>query len=513
MQEAPLPPRKILIAGGGSAGWMTASIFLRSLGKAGSSITLIESPNIPTIGVGEGTTPLFKRFLRFLQVPEEVFMSACKATYKHGIEFPGWTNSEEFASYFHPFASPSYRQYEQQFFDNCNLRRAGTSADTDPGDFFFNAELARQGKAPVRQSPVGSDNMDYAYHFDTAFMADFLKQRCLSEGINYVSDDIADVVLDGNGDLDHVVTNENGALHADLFVDCTGFRRMLLSKVMDSEAVSYESRLFNNRAVVIRTAVPEDIELPPYTESTALKCGWAWRIPLMNKISWGYVYSDNYTTSDDAEKELRDHIAADAVGEDPTGIDPLHIRLQVGRVQQHWQRNCLAVGLSQGFIEPLEATALGLTQFTINRFVTYFSRGGFRPSHREHFNSIVNEAFDCTIDYIQMHYKLNSRDDTQYWRDCRANENVTATMQAVIDGWEDPSADFVSVLKEHVHRSSYAPYSWYSILSGMGRYDLPTSDEGRPPAANPYRDDVSRYISHRGYLEEIGKSRPRVAAQ
>ena len=401
------PPSHIVIAGGGSAGWMTASIFLRSLGLAGSKITLIESPNIPTIGVGEGTTPLFKRFLKFLEVPEEEFMGACKATYKHGIEFPGWTGRKEFESYFHPFAAPSYRHFEQQFFSNCDRRRKGEPADTDPSNFFFNAELARQCKAPVSGPARGTENMDYAYHFDTAFLAEFLKQRCIAGGINYVVDNITNVVVDANGDLDYLETSSNGTLNGDFFVDCTGFRRMLLSEVMDSEPVSYESRLFNNSAVVIRTPVPEEGDLPPYTESTALRCGWAWRIPLMNKISWGYVYSANYTSPEDAEKELREHI-----GQDTAGIEPLHIKLQVGRVAEHWKRNCLAVGLSQGFIEPLEATALGLTQFTINRFVTYFSRGGFGATYRTHFNDIINEAFDRTIDYIQMHYKLNTRDDT-----------------------------------------------------------------------------------------------------
>lgn len=491
-------PGHIVIAGGGSAGWMTASIFLRSLGLAGSKITLVESPSIPAIGVGEGTTPLFKRFLKFLEVPEEEFMAACKATYKHGIEFPGWTGRSEFESYFHPFAAPSYRHYEQQFFSNCDRRRKGERADTDPSRFFFNAELARQCKAPVRGQSSGTENMDYAYHFDTAFLAEFLKRKCVAGGINYVVDDITDVALAENGDLDYLETAGSGRLDGDFFVDCTGFRRMLLGKVMDSQPVSYAPRLFNNSAVVIRTPVPEKGDLPPYTESTALGCGWAWRIPLMNKISWGYVYSGDYTSREDAEQELREHI-----GEDAAGIEPLHIRLQVGRVTEHWKRNCLAVGLSQGFIEPLEATALGLTQFTINRFVTYFGRGGFTANFRGHFNDIVNEAFDRTIDYIQMHYKLNTRNDTQYWRDCRANENVTETMRAIIGAWQDPSVDFMSVLREQVHRSSYAPYSWYCILSGMGQFSRDSGGVRLEESANPYRDEVARYPGHRRYLEAL----------
>lgn len=496
--ETHAPPRNILIVGGGSAGWLTATIFAASLGRAGSRITLIESPNIPAIGVGEGTTPLFRRFLQFLGVSEEEFMAACKATYKHGISFPGWTASEEFRGYFHPFAAPGFNQHEQAFFDACDARRRGQRVDTDPAGFFFNAELSRQCKAPHGASSGTDGGMDYAYHFDTAFLAEFLKQRCLEQGVRYLRDDVTDVATTADGDLAHISTKEHGDLSADLFVDCTGFRRMLLGKVSDSEPVSYAKRLFNNSAVVIRTPVPEEGDLPPYTESTALDCGWAWRIPLMNKTSWGYVYSADYTSREDAEAELRAHI-----GEDTTGIEPLHIRLQVGRVHEHWKRNCLAVGLSQGFIEPLEATALALTQFTINRFVTHFTRGGYTDAHREHFNGIVNEAFDVTVDYIQMHYKLNSREDTAYWRDCRANENLSEAMRSIIRGWEDPTADFIRVLRDTVHRSSYQPYSWYCILSGMGWY--PESTLGLAPGGkgNPYREQVTRYRGHRDYLEGL----------
>lgn len=494
-------PENIVIVGGGSAGWMTASLFLRGLGEHGSKITLIESSNISTIGVGEGTTPLFKRFLRYLEVPEEVFMSACNATYKHGISFPGWTNSKEFETYFHPFASRGYSEYEQQFFSNCNLRRKGETASTDPGAFFFNAELAEQCKAPVGPPPCDSGKMDYAYHFDTALLADFLKKRCLEQGIDYVVDDVTDVIQKDNGNISHLVTASGGNLSGDFFVDCTGFRKILIGKTLGAETISYKPRLFNDSAVVIRTPVPENGDIPPFTESRALKCGWAWRIPLLGKISWGYVYSADYTSQEDAETELRD-----LIGEAARDLPPLHIRLQVGRVTEHWKNNCVAIGLSQGFIEPLEATALGLTQFTINRFVTHFTRGNCQSTYRDHFNEVINEAFDCTLDYIQMHYKLTTREDTQYWRDCSANENISDTMRAVIAGWDSPSDDFLSVLKEHVHRSSYAPYSWYCILSGMGRYTEKTKGQASTRAPNPYQTEVGKYFSHRQYLDSIRKS-------
>jgi Tryptophan halogenase len=500
MSTNPTPPENILIVGGGSAGWMTASVFLQSMGKNGSKISLIESSNIPTIGVGEGTTPLFKRFLNFLNIPEAEFMSACKATIKLGINFPGWTNSDEFETYFHPFAAPGHNQHDQQFFENCNQRRKGESVNTNPADFFFNSELAAQYKAPVGPPPCDSSTIDYAYHFDTSLLADYLKQRCLEQGINYIVDDVKDVIQNENGGIDRIVTADSGEMSADLFVDCTGFRRLLISKTEDKEIISYKPRLFNDRAVVIRTPVSADVNFPPFTESRAMKCGWAWRIPIGSKISWGYVHSADYTTQEDAEQELRE-----LIGEEAKGIEPLNIKLQTGRVSKHWNKNCLAIGLSQGFIEPLEATALALTQFSINRFVTHFSRGGYQTDYRDHFNEIVNEAFDCTVDYIQLHYKLNSRKDTQYWRDCSDNENITDTQRAVIAGWDSQSADFISVLKEQVHRSSYAPYSWYCILSGMGRYAKANETQVDNRIANPYKEEVSQYYGHQEYLNSIDK--------
>jgi tryptophan 6-halogenase len=342
--------------------------------------------------------------------------------------------------------------------------------------------------------------MDYAYHFDTALLADFLKKRCIEQGIHYVVDDVSDVVLNDNGDINHIVSAENGDVSADLFIDCTGFRRLLIGKMPDTDVISYNSRLFNDSAAVIRTSVHENVDFSPLTESRAMKCGWAWRIPIGSKISWGYVHSSDYTSQEDAEQELRD-----LIGEDAVDIPALHIKLQTGRVSRHWNNNCLAIGLSQGFIEPLEATALALTQFTINRFVTHFSRGNYQTTYRAHFNDIINEAFDATVDYIQLHYKLNSREDTSYWRDCRANENITDTQRAVLTGWDNASADFMSVLKEQVHRSSYAPYSWYCILSGMGRYNEADKSTYHINMPNPYQDEVGAYYDHRQYLSSLNK--------
>ncbi|NKB37910.1 MAG: tryptophan 7-halogenase [Gammaproteobacteria bacterium] len=494
------PPENILIVGGGSAGWMCASVFLNTMGKAGSRITLIESPNIPSIGVGEGTTPLFKRFLNFVGISEEELIRHCKASYKLGIKFPGWTNSEEFPSYFHPFTSPGLTQFEDDFFSYCDRRRQRENLNTDPGDFFFNAALASLSKAPLGPPPCDAGKLEYAYHFDTALVADYLKQRCIDLGINYVSADVSEVVQNDQGDLSHVLTESGEKLTADFFVDCTGFRKLLIGKTLDEKILPYKPRLFNDSACVIRTAVSEDVEFPPYTESTALKCGWAWRIPIGSKISWGYVHSSDYTSKEDAEQELRS-----LIGEDAEGIDALYIKLETGRLAQHWKRNCVAIGLSQGFIEPLEATALALTQFSINRFATHFTRGGYSDAHRDFYNDIINEAFDRTIDYIQMHYKLNTREDSQYWIDCRENDNITDTMRAIINGW-DSGGDFIEVLKEQVHRSSYAPYSWYCIMAGMGRFPENARQPTVRQTQHPYHELAIQHHDHYQYLQNVSAS-------
>ena len=492
-------PQNIVIVGGGSAGWMAAAFLVHGFAKHGTRITLIESSNIGTVGVGEGTVPLFKRFLQHLDISEQEFMSACNATFKLGINFPGWTNNEEFDTYFHPFHCAGYSQHNQRFFHNCNLRRNGQSASTDPGGFFFGAEMAEQRKAPTGPPPCDPDKVGYAYHFDAGLLADFLKKRSIGQGVVHIVDDVTEVVLKDDGDIDHLLTANSGELSADFFVDCTGFARKLIGAALNADVVSYKPRLFNDNAVVMRTPVPADSEVPPFTESRALKCGWAWRIPLVNRIGWGYVYSGDYTSNKDAETELRD-----LIGEEARDLPARHLKMQIGRVSEHWKNNCVAIGLSQGFIEPLEATALGLTQFSINMFARHYHKGEFQPTYRDYYNKIVNNAFDTTVDYIQMHYKLNTRDDTQYWRDCRANENISDTMRGVIAGWDRSSDDFNAVLKEHV-KGSYPPYSWYCILSGMGRY-AGGAERQSNDVANPYRDEVKRFYGHRQYLDSVNKS-------
>ena len=268
----------MVIVGGGSAGWMAASILLHIMGRKGTRVTLIESSNVPTIGVGEGTVPLFRRFLEFLGITEAEFMQACHATYKHGINFPGWTGNDEFATYFHPFNTPAFASYEGDFFDHCNRRRRGEVIDTDPAGYFFNAELARQRKAPAGPPPADPRQVGYAYHFDAGLLAEFLKQRALRLGITHIIDDVTGVVTGENGTISHLVTAGHGNIIADFFIDCTGFARRLIGKCLGTDHLSYRPRMFNDSAVVMRSPLPPGEDIPPFTESRALRCGWAWRM-------------------------------------------------------------------------------------------------------------------------------------------------------------------------------------------------------------------------------------------
>jgi len=491
------PPGHIVIVGGGTAGWIAASILMHSLGKYGSKITLIESSNIPTIGVGEGTTPLFKQLLHYLDIPEKEFMSKCNATYKHGISFPDWAvDNGKFTGYFHPFNSPGYNQYDHDFFNMCNKRRNKHHVDTDPSSYFFGAELAKQGKAPVGPAPLNSDHIGYAYHFDAGLLAELLKTRCLNKGITHIVSEVNEVTLNDNGDISQLELSNDNTVNGDFFIDCTGFARKLIKQALGVEITSYKDKLFNNSAVVIRTPAEQREEITPFTESRALKHGWAWRIPLIDSTGWGYVYSNKYTSEHEAEHELRE-----LIGDEAKDLPARQLGFELARVNEHWKNNCLAVGLSQGFIEPLEATALGLVQFSLIRFVSYFDKGNYQATYREHFNNIINAAFDSTCEYIQMHYKLNTRSDSQYWCDNSANNNISANSGALIAGWDNSQVNFDEVIAQYMTDSTYPAYSWYCILSGMGRYPEQTKKATTSASIeNPFKQEVSKYFDHQAYL-------------
>lgn len=473
------PPRKVLILGGGTAGWMAASLLATTWQDRDVDITLLESAAVGIIGVGEGSTPKMRRFFDRLDVTESDWMPACNATYKCGIRFPAWSTRKGFRSYYHPFFSLDDDYSVRAFVQNTQIRAKNFDVHAHPDAFFVSNYLSRQRRAPVA---VGGFNYhtDYAYHFDANLIGKFLKAESMRRGVHHVVDTVTSVNQKQNGDIDSVETEEHGKIAADFFVDCTGFASVLICKTLNVPFISYQDVLFNDRAVALPTPLDSEDSLPSQTISTALKSGWVWKIPLTNRFGNGYVYSSRYIDADAAEQELRDHIDL----HDET-VEARHLKMRVGRLEQAWHKNCLAVGLAQGFIEPLEATALLIVQDTIENFLDRFEQGDFSDRYRDQFNDKINRIFDGVKDYIFLHYKLNSRTDTPYWIDNRKNENVSDLVASVLDVW-DRGGDLLRLLMENADRVTYSPTSWFCILAGMGRYPYkPKKPKKNINASNP----------------------------
>jgi flavin-dependent dehydrogenase len=455
-------PKKIIIAGGGTAGWMSASLLQHSWPKA--QIILVESQNIGTIGVGEGSTPYLKQFFKKLNIAEHEWMPSCHATYKSGIEFPNWSERPGYESYFHPFFSPLDIQTGEVFFEQAKAQKLGVCSNAHPDYYFVNTQIAQNCKAPISETYPNLD-IDYGYHFDAGLLAAFLKKRCLRLGLENVIDDITDVKVSTNGDINGLITKNNGKLNADFFVDCTGFNGLLIQKTLKVEFISFKDNLFNDSAVAIQTPKDNQSPIKSSTCSTALSCGWAWQIPLTNRYGNGYVYSSDFISAHQAEQELKEHLK---IG-DQQNIQVKHLKMKVGRVEKHWYKNCLAVGLSQGFIEPLEATALMLVQFTIEEFIKAYSNNSEQITMQKSFNDNVNHMIEGVRDYIVTHYKVNSKSNSPYWKKCREHAAISDNLSSLLKAWGDPEL-FEDELEKQQDLLVYLRPSWYVILAGMGLF-------------------------------------------
>ena len=459
------PNRHILIIGGGTAGWMAAVLLAHSWGqKHGTQITLMESRSIGTIGVGEGSTPKMRGFFRRIGVSEQEWMPACNATYKCGISFPGWSQRAGFREYYHPFFTFHDEKFIEPFWHNVALRQAkNRDVHAHPDAFFVSRYLAASRRAPLSSAPDGYET-DYAYHFDASLIGQFLKERSMAMGVRHVEDTVTAVNRAENGDIASVDTQANGTLAADLFIDCTGFAGLLIQRTLGVPFISYADYLFNDRAVALPSPPDTDGTLASETRSIAMKHGWAWKIPLTNRFGNGYVYSSRYCDEEQAEAELRD-----LVGIHDPGVEARHLKMRVGRVTRSWERNCLTVGLAQGFIEPLEATALMTVQQTLEWFIEQYEKDDFTDRGRDQLNDKLNGLFDGIRDYVYMHYKLNTRTDTRYWQDCRQTTLPSDVVKHILGTW-DSGGDMIRALNSSGQKLVYSPTSWACILAGMGRF-------------------------------------------
>ena len=479
----------ILILGGGSAGWLTAAFLARRLGTdrpGGPGITLVESPNVATVGVGEGTLPSLRLTLAMLGVDEAAFMRACDATFKQGIHFAGWSHAPDGTpdSYFHPFNSP--RQMGGiDLAPYWALGAAGEgqaySAAITPQHAVYSAR-----KAPKRlEDAPFSGPLNYAYHIDVHRFGDFLKAYALGLGVQHVQDHVTAVDLDETGNIGGLDCAGQGRLTADLYVDCTGFKARLIGEALGEALQPVSDVLFCDRAVAIQ--VPwqtPDAPLPSATISTAQEAGWTWDIGLRQRRGVGHVWSSAHTDAEAAETTLRRHI-----GQDADDLPARHLTMITGYRRRQWIGNCVAVGLSAGFLEPLESTGILLIEAAAHLIADNLPRrGDFAPAAR-HFNTAMTERFGCAVDFLKLHYALSNRRDTPFWRDNADPASWPDSLSDKLERWQVRLPNSYDLSSSH---DSFRHINYAYVLIGMGAAPDLSGDGARYPFAREAAAEFAR---------------------
>lgn len=390
-----------------------------------------------------------------------------------------------------------------QFVQNAHARLQGARVHAHPNRFFIARRLAAECRAP---KPARSFPFDvwHGYHFDAGLLGEFLRGKAVERGVHHLPRHVASVRQDAHGDISGLEFEGGEALAADFFVDCSGFASLLVGKTLGTPFVPFAENLFNDAAVAMPT--PLDGPIMTQTVATALRHGWAWKIPLTGRYGNGYVYSTAFCSPDEAETELRAHL-----GLLESDVPARHLKMRVGRMARSWSRNCVANGLAQGFIEPLEATALLFVQRTATMLVDALEKGDLGETARQRFNDTANAQFEATRDYIVTHYKANSRTDTEYWRANASNGRLSDALTQLLGTWMSKRS-LVPGLKKREFGQAYTIASWYSILAGMGVFpddaDLhpPTPQQGKYNLAaidNLIERSAANYPDHRELLRNI----------
>lgn len=468
-------PKKIVIVGGGTAGWMSAAYLRVAFGDK-VSVTVVESARVGTIGVGEATFSTVRHFFSFLGLEEDEWMPACNATYKLATRFEDWR--EKGKHFYHPFERPRVvdgfslvdwwlheprsANFDQDCFVVSTLCEAKKSPRYLTGSL-FEQDFIEAGEQPVYRTTMADQGTQfpYAYHFDAALLAKFLQGYGVRRGVRHVVDDVLDVRLDQRGWIDRVVTAEHGELDGDLFIDCTGFRGLLLNKALGVPFESYQDTLPNDSAVALRVPLNMAAEgVAPYVNAKAMDAGWIWTIPLFGRIGTGYVYASDYCDKDEAERTLRDN-----TGPAAEDLEAIHIKMRIGRSRDSWVNNCVAIGLSSGFVEPLESTGIFFIQNAIEQLVKHFPADDWDPRLSAAYNRQVAGVMDGVREFLVLHYHGSSRLDNDYWRDTKKRP-VPDELATRIEEWQVRLPVHDNVFPRF---HGFEPYSYVCVLLGQGR--------------------------------------------
>ena len=445
--------RKVVIVGGGTAGWMSAAVLSR-LFAGRLDIRLIESDAIRTVGVGEATIPPLRLFNAMLGFDENEFLRQTQGTIKLGIEFVDWTRLGHL--YHHAFGPVGGRDLGQVPFHHywVKQRLAGRADVLD--EYVFNSIAARANKfmrsAPdMPNSPLG--NIAYAFHFDASLYARFLRGFSEARGVRRIEGKVVDTALRGSDGFIEAVQLESGEkIDGELFIDCSGFRGLLIEEALHTGYEDWSRWLPNNRAWA--TQCGSAPRLSPFTRATAHRAGWQWRIPLQHRIGTGHVYCSDFISDDEAASILLANL------DGPALVEPHQLRFTGGMRRKFWNRNCVAVGLASGFMEPLESTSIHFIQQNISRLVTFFPDRGFEQADIDEYNRQVQFEVIRARDFIVLHYKANERTDSPYWEHCREMP-VPDTLREKMDLFRSHGRVF------REHEELFTESSWVQVLLGQ----------------------------------------------
>lgn len=457
--------KRVLIVGGGTAGWLTAGYLARRLGAdlpGGASIRLVESHEIGVLGVGEGTFPTIRRTLATIGIDEAEMVRRCGATFKQGAKFVHWAEPPGKPGpdhYFHAFQvaeSPDGLELLPYWL----LGVAGSAPwDQVSTPQKAAADAGRAPKLPTHPGFIGP--LNYAYHFDAVTLAAMLRDQAAANGVDHMVDTVSEVLLSGDGAIAGVRTHDHGVLEADLYIDCTGFRAELIGKALEVPYRSCRDVLFCDSAIAIQVpyAQPSD-PIASYTISTAQEAGWTWDIGLDRRRGIGHVYSSDHTDDDRAEAALRAYVG-------PAGdqLDVRKFRFEAGYREVNWHKNCVAIGLSSGFFEPLEATGIVFSELAASLVANLFPWGGDYETAARQFNSVMLQRYERALDFIKLHYCITNRRDTQFWRDNAEAGSIPDRLHERLERWRHRYPTEIDV---DANLDIFSEASWQYVLYGMG---------------------------------------------
>ena len=475
------PVRRVVIAGGGTAGWMVAACISKTMGRL-LDIKLIESDEIGTVGVGEATIPTLLTFHSLLGLNEQEFMAATQATFKLGIRFENWRDVGQ--DYIHSFGLTG-KDHWTAGFQHFWLKGRQRQLAAEYGAYCLELRAAEEN----RFAHLPRNGMNYAFHLDATLYAGFLRRFSEGFGVQRVEGKIVDVQTDAaSGDIRSLKLDSGTLVEGDLFIDCTGFRALLIGQTLKVPYEDWSHWLHCDSAVAVQTAsVGEAI---PYTRSIAHPWGWQWRIPLQHRVGNGLVFSSRHLADDEAKATLLRNVQGELL------VQPRVIKFQPGQRHVTWQNNCVAIGLSSGFIEPLESTSIHLIQRGVIRLMQMFPADGIRQSDIAEYNAQTRNELEHIRDFIVLHYHVTERDDSAFWRACRQMD-VPASLRHRIALFRETARVF------RVPNELFAENSWIQVMLGQG-----IVPEQHHPVADLMGDQE---LSH--FLGEISQQVERTVAQ